>query len=103
MQICTHRAIGDGSLTTDNAPLVILSFYSLAGLERFHYGPQQAMDYTFRHGNALARYTENGWLSIDNNAVEREMRSIAIGRKNWPFRGSDRGGPLQPNCFLSPP
>lgn len=51
-----------------------------------------AMDYTLRHWDALARYTENGWLSIDNNAVEREMRSIAIGRKNWLFCGSDRGG-----------
>lgn len=51
-----------------------------------------AMDYTLRHWGALSRYTENGWLSIDNNAVEREMRSIAIGRKNWLFCGSDRGG-----------
>lgn len=51
-----------------------------------------AMDYTLRHWDALCRYTENGWLSIDNNAVERAMRSIAIGRKNWLFCGSDRGG-----------
>ena len=51
-----------------------------------------AMDYTLRHWDALSRYTQNGWLSIDNNAVEREMRSIAIGRKNWLFCGSDRGG-----------
>lgn len=51
-----------------------------------------AMDYTLRHWDALCRYTENGWLSIDNNAVERELRSITIGRKNWLFCGSDRGG-----------
>lgn len=51
-----------------------------------------AMDYALRHWGALSRYTENGWLAIDNNAVEREMRSIAIGRKNWLFCGSDRGG-----------
>jgi transposase len=51
-----------------------------------------AMDYSLRHWDALHRYTENGWLSIDNNAVERELRSIAIGRKNWLFCGSDRGG-----------
>jgi transposase len=51
-----------------------------------------AMDYTLRHWDALCRYTENGWLSIDNNAVERELRSIALGRKNWLFCGSDRGG-----------
>jgi hypothetical protein len=51
-----------------------------------------AMDYTLRHWDALCRYTENGWLSIDNNAVEGELRSIALGRKNWLFCGSDRGG-----------
>jgi len=53
---------------------------------------RQAMDYTLRHWEALSRYTENGWLAIDNNAVERELRSIALGRKNWLFCGSDRGG-----------
>jgi transposase len=51
-----------------------------------------AMEYTLRHWDALHRYTDDGRLSIDNNAVEREMRSIAIGRKNWLFCGSDRGG-----------
>jgi transposase len=52
---------------------------------------RQAMDYTLRHWDALWRYTENGWLSIDNNAVEGELRSVAVGRKNWLFCGSDRG------------
>lgn len=51
-----------------------------------------AMEYTLRHWDALHRYTDDGRLSIDNNAVERELRSIAIGRKNWLFCGSDRGG-----------
>lgn len=51
-----------------------------------------AMEYTLRHWDALHRYTDDGRLLIDNNAVEREMRSIAIGRKNWLFCGSDRGG-----------
>jgi transposase len=51
-----------------------------------------AMEYTLRHWDALHRYTDDGRLSIDNNAVEREMRSVAIGRKNWLFCGSDRGG-----------
>lgn len=50
------------------------------------------MDYTLRHWDALYRYTENGWLCIDNNAVKRELRSITVGRKNWLFCGSDRGG-----------
>jgi len=38
------------------------------------------------------RYTEAGFLAIDNNMAEREMKRIAIGRKNWLFVGSPRGG-----------
>jgi len=38
------------------------------------------------------RYTEAGFLAIDNNAAEREMKRIAIGRKNWLTVGSPRGG-----------
>src|SRR5262249_9597807 len=41
---------------------------------------------------ALARYTEAGFLAIDNNVAEREMKRIAIGRKNWLFVGSPQGG-----------
>jgi hypothetical protein len=41
---------------------------------------------------ALVRYTEAGFLAIDNNASEREMKRIAIGRKNWLSIGSPRGG-----------
>jgi hypothetical protein len=43
-------------------------------------------------GVALVRYTEAGFLAIDNNASEREMKRIAIGRKNWLTIGSPRGG-----------
>jgi hypothetical protein len=41
---------------------------------------------------ALRRYTEHGDLSIDNNLAERMLRAQAIGRRNWSFLGSDRGG-----------
>src|SRR5215813_11106762 len=41
---------------------------------------------------ALVRYTEAGFLAIDNNVAEREMKRIAIGRKNWLFVGSPQGG-----------
>jgi hypothetical protein len=41
---------------------------------------------------ALLRYTEHGDLSIDNNLAERMLRAQAIGRRNWTFVGSDRGG-----------
>jgi hypothetical protein len=41
---------------------------------------------------ALVRYTEAGFLAIDNNAAEREMKRVAIRCKNWLTVGSPRGG-----------
>lgn len=51
-----------------------------------------AIGYSRNHWIALCRYTEQGFLSIDNNAAERALRAIALGRKNWLFAGSDQGG-----------
>jgi len=53
---------------------------------------RQAINYAVNGWAALCRYTEDGDLSIDNNAAERLMRPIAVGRKNWLFFGSDDGG-----------
>ena len=50
------------------------------------------MDYLLRHWSALCRYTEDGQLDIDNGEAERALRGIALGRRNWLFCGSDRGG-----------
>jgi transposase len=52
----------------------------------------EAITYALGNWAALARYTDQGWLAIDNNAAERALRSIVIGRKNWLFAGSERGG-----------
>jgi transposase len=52
----------------------------------------EAIGYALNNWSALIRYTEAGYLSIDNNVAEREMKRIAIGRKNWLFVGSARGG-----------
>jgi transposase len=52
----------------------------------------EAIGYALNNWSALIRYTEAGFLSIDNNVAEREMKRIAIGRKNWLFVGSERGG-----------
>src|SRR5579863_2092190 len=41
---------------------------------------------------ALTRYRDDGRLEIDNNAAERSLRAVALGRKNWLFAGSDDGG-----------
>ena len=50
-----------------------------------------AINYALKNWPALLRYLEDGLLDIDNNAAERLMRPIAIGRKNWLFAGSDQG------------
>jgi transposase len=52
----------------------------------------EAIGYALNNWQALTRFTEAGFLSIDNNVAEREMKRIALGRKNWLFVGSDNGG-----------
>jgi transposase len=52
----------------------------------------EALTYALNQWEALCRYTEAGFLTIDNNVAEREMKQIAIGRKNWLFFGSPQGG-----------
>ncbi len=51
-----------------------------------------ALLYSLRHWNALTRYTTDGRLDICNNAAERAIRPLALGRKNWLFAGADTGG-----------
>ncbi|NND59867.1 MAG: IS66 family transposase, partial [Gammaproteobacteria bacterium] len=52
----------------------------------------QAMGYTLPRWAALTRYVDDGHLEIDNNAAERSLRTVALGRKNYLFAGSDAGG-----------
>ena len=50
-----------------------------------------AINYILNQWSALCVYTTRGFLSIDNNAAEREMKKIATGRKNWLFCGTEAG------------
>ncbi len=52
----------------------------------------KAITYAQNQWPALIRYTEHGMLAIDNNAAERAIRPIAVGRKNWLVAGSEEGG-----------
>ena len=52
----------------------------------------KAISYATTRWMALTRYCDNGAIQIDNNAAERSLRAIAMGRKNWMFAGSDAGG-----------
>jgi len=52
----------------------------------------KATGYAVRQWDALNRFADDGRIEIDNNRVERQMRQVAVGRKNWLFAGSDAGG-----------
>jgi transposase len=51
-----------------------------------------AIRYALSRWDALVRYIEDGHIEIDNNAAERSLRGVALGRKNYLFAGSDTGG-----------
>jgi len=52
----------------------------------------KAIDYTLKRWPALTRFMTDGRICLSNNAAERALRGIAVGRHNWTFAGSDRGG-----------
>ena len=52
----------------------------------------KAMDYMLRRWDRFARFLDDGRICLTNNAAERALRGIALGRKSWLFCGSDRGG-----------
>jgi hypothetical protein len=51
-----------------------------------------AIRYALSRWRALVRYVDDGLLEIDNNAAERALRCVALGRKNYLFAGADSGG-----------
>src|ERR1700736_6346106 len=63
----------------------------------------RAVRYTLKNWTALTRYCEDGDLEIDNNATERAIRGVAVGRNNWTFFGSDQGGKTAAalRCFVA--
>jgi len=52
----------------------------------------KAMDYMLKRWPAFTRFLDDGRVCLSNNAAERSLRGIALGRKSWLFAGSDRGG-----------
>jgi hypothetical protein len=52
----------------------------------------KAMDYMLKRWSAFTRFLDDGRICLSNNAAERGVRGIAMGRKSWLFCGSDRGG-----------
>ena len=52
----------------------------------------KAIDYSLKRWTALTRFLDDGRLCMSNNAAERAVRCVAVGRNNWTFAGSDDGG-----------
>jgi transposase len=52
----------------------------------------KAINYSLKRWTALTRFLDDGRLCMSNNAAERELRTVAVGRRNWTFAGSDEGG-----------
>lgn len=52
----------------------------------------KAINYMLSRWESFARFLHDGRICMTNNAAERRVRTVAIGRKNWTFCGSDRGG-----------
>ena len=52
----------------------------------------KAMDYMLKRWPSFSRFLDDGRVCLSNNAAERGLRGIALGRKSWLFAGSDRGG-----------
>lgn len=63
----------------------------MATLSR-HSDTAKAFAYLLKQWDALNLYCGNGWVEIDNNIAENALRTVALGRKNWLFAGSDAGG-----------
>jgi transposase len=59
-----------------------------------------AIRYALTLWPALTRYCDDGRLEIDNNAAERALRAVTLGRKNYLFAGSDEGGPFCSSRYL---
>ena len=57
-----------------------------------HADVAKAMDYMLKRWDAFTRFLDDGRICLTNNAAERALRGIALGRKAWLFAGSDRGG-----------
>jgi len=58
-----------------------------------------AIEYVRSRWDAFTRYTTTGILAIDNNLAENALRRVALGRKNWLFAGSDKGGRTAATLF----
>jgi transposase len=77
------------------APLVVeLESWmrSVRGRMSRHADVGRAMDYMLKRWSTFSRFLDDGRICLSNNAAERALRKVALGRKSWLFAGSNRGG-----------
>ncbi len=82
----------------------LVDFFAWAEVEHDRVRDQRglvrsALGYAIRQKDALLRVLDDGRLVLENNRSERELRRIAVGRKGWPFVGSDEHGEAAGNVF----
>jgi transposase len=65
-----------------------------------HADVAKAMDYMLKRWEAFTRFLGDGRICLTNNAAERALRGIALGRKSWLFAGSDEGAPCCPSDYV---
>lgn len=82
------RAAEAEPLLDDLARFLDEALYKISGKSEL----AKAIRYARSRWEALIRYALDGHLEISNNAAERAIRPLALGRKNWLFAGSDEGG-----------
>ena len=93
---CAERAARMAQVRSEQSRPVLAQFAAWLEAEAPRLLPKEplrrALEYVRNQWAALNRYCDDGRLDIDNNEAERSLRGIALGRKNWLFCGSDRGG-----------
>ena len=83
------------TLREDKSLPILASLIAKANHEKGSHLPKspmgKAIAYMENHWEALIAYATDGDVEIDNNIIERAIRPVALGRKNWLFSGSDTG------------
>jgi hypothetical protein len=62
-----------------------------------------AIDYSLNAWDALTLHLKDGLIAIDNNHLERQIKPLKLGAKNWLFVGSELAGQRRTACGFSPP
>ena len=89
-------AIGDRPVRRERSVPLVAELEDWMRTERAalsrHAAVAKAMDYTLKRWDGFARFLDDGHICLTNNAAERALRPLCLGRRSWLFAGSDRGG-----------